>query len=245
MPSNERHHYAHPPIVEAVIDTRFDAPLSEKDRERLRDRLKNKFPAIDEKKEIRVEVGPKGVSTNSIPAGFKMTAKNAVDLVLINPESFGTARLAPYDRWEQLISIAKENFDALNKAVGRRKVVRLGVRFINRIDIPQERMTGHSIYDFINLGIALPKDLARENGPFSFSINFVEMSTGARVILQGGQIIGALLDHLSFNLDIDAFWDSDIPGRIDEMWQIAELLRKAKNACFEHCITDSVRSLFQ
>lgn len=211
----------------------------------MRDRFKSKYPAVEDKKEIRVEVSPTGITTDSIPAGFKMTSKRAVDLVLINPESLGTARLAPYDRWERLISAAKQNFEAFNKTVGRRKVIRLGTRFINRIDIPQERMERHSIYHFLNLDISLPKGLAKEKGPFSFAANFVEMSTGAKVILQGGQVPSSLLEHYSFNLDIDAFFDADISGRIDEMWQSAELLRKAKNACFERCITNPLRSLFQ
>jgi hypothetical protein len=33
--------------------------------------------------------------------------------------------------------------------------------------------------------------------------------------------------------------------RIDEIWEKTEVLRHAKNAVFEYCITDDLRVLFQ
>ena len=71
-----------------------------------------------------------------------MTAQNAMDLVLINEDSFGTVRLA--ERWEVLIADARRNFDGFTKVVGRKKIVRMGVRFINRIDIPTASFSGRS-----------------------------------------------------------------------------------------------------
>jgi uncharacterized protein (TIGR04255 family) len=240
-----RRHYPRPPIVESVIDIKFDGILPDKERQRLRDRFKPSFPSIEERTNVTLAVLPQGISTTTVPAGFKLTAKNAVDLVLINEDSFGTVRLAPYDRWESLLANAKANFETFTKVLGRKKVLRLGVRFINRIDIPKAKMTGRSLDEFFMLGVALPDRLARERGPFTLVSNFIEASTGARIILNGGEILPALLDHVSFNLDIDAYWEGNISNRIEEMWERAELLRDAKNACFESCITDELRALFQ
>ena len=238
-------HYDHPPIVEAVIDVKFDEALPEKEFHRLRDRFKTNFPSVEEKKAIHVELTAQGVVTNSTPAGFKMTAKNAVDLVLINQDSFGTERLAPYDRWENLIAAAKANFDLFTKVVGRKKVVRLGVRFINRIDIPKSKMEDRPLTDFITLGIDLPGGLAKQRVGHTLAVSFIEASTGAKVVLQSGHVLPVLLDHISYTLDIDASWDHDVSNRIDEMWDSVELLRTAKNACFESCITDELRVLFR
>jgi uncharacterized protein (TIGR04255 family) len=240
-----RRHYPRPPIVESVIDLKFDGILPDKERERLRDRFKSDFPSIEERTNVTLAVGPQGISTTTVPAGFKLTAKNAVDVVLINQDSFGTVRLGPYDRWESLLASAKANFETFTKVLGRKRVVRLGVRFINRVDIPKARMTGRSLDHFFKFGVALPAELARERGSFTIVSNFVEASTGAKIILNSGEILPALLDHVSFNLDIDAYWDDEISLRIEEMWERAELLRDAKNACFESCITDALRALFQ
>ena len=240
-----KRYYNRPPIVEAIIDLKFDGILSDRELRRLRDRFKTNFPAIEEKKNIRVEVNAQGISTKSTPAGFKMTAKNAVDMVLINEDSFGTVRLAPYDRWKNLIRAAKNNFEIVMKAVGRKTVVRLGVRFVNRLDIPSAKIMGRDLAEFVKLDIALPQGIAKERGSHSLAVNLVEVSTGAKVLLQSGEMVPALLDHRSVSLDIDASWDSDISNRIDEMWASVELLRNAKNACFEACITDELRSLFE
>ena len=224
---------------------KFDRPLPERERDRLRDQFKAKFPSVEEKKNIQVAVAAQEITTITAPGGFKLTASNAVDLVLINEDSFGTVRLAPYDRWEGLMANSKANFEVFTKVVGRKKVTRLGTRFINRIDIPKEQVKVRPLEQFFNIGIKLPNRVAREESEFALVSQFVEASTGAKIILNCGEIVPALLDHVSFNLDIDAFWDSDVSGRIEDMWEQAELLRVAKNACFESCITDDIRALFQ
>jgi len=190
-------------------------------------------------------VTPGGITTVASSAGFKMTAQNAMDVVLINEDSFGTVRLAPYERWEALVADAKRNFDGFTKLVGRKKVVRMGVRFINRIDIPSADLSGRPLAEFIRVGLDIPSPLVRVWGGFSLATNLVEASTGTKIVLQAGEIAAALIDHFSFRLDIDAYSDAEIPGRIDEMWDRAELLRSAKNAVFESCITDASRKLFE
>jgi uncharacterized protein (TIGR04255 family) len=238
-------HYDRPPITEAVIDVKFDANLTERERERLMERFKGRFPSVEERKTITVEFGPKEAAAKAAPAGYKMTAANALDLVLINDASFGTARLAPYDRWETFLASAKENFDIFSGVVGRKIIGRLGVRFINRIDIPRQKLETRAIDDLFRLNIALPGGMERERRAQSFAVDFTEATTGAKVLLRYGDATPALLDHLSFNLDIDAFWEGNVPTKIEEMWKSAEALRHAKNACFELSITDEIRELFQ
>jgi len=238
--------YNRPPIVEAVIDLKFEGNLSDRELERLRDRFKARFPSIEEKKNIQIEVRTDQIITNSFSAGFKMTAENAIDLILTNPDSFGSVRLAPYNKWESLLAAAKDNFDLFTKVVGRKKIVRIGVRYINRFDIPNAKIEGRPLSEFIRVGISLPMEVSTVTGGFSFSVSGVEVSTGAKLIINGGVIIPpALLEHTSISLDIDVYWDADIPMRLEDMWVKTDVLRHAKNAVFEHCITDELRALFQ
>jgi uncharacterized protein (TIGR04255 family) len=238
--------YNRPPIIEAVIDLGFEGNLSDRELERLRGRFKAKYPSIEERKNIQIEVRADQIITNPISAGFKMAAENASDLILINPNSFGSVRLAPYENWENLLSATKENFDLFTKIVGRKKIERLGVRYINRFDIPSAKIEGGPLSQFVRLGIAFPMEVSSVVGGFSLTFNGIEISTGAKLTIDSGVIAPpALLEHISISLDIDVYWDADIPTRLEDMWAKTEVLRHAKNAVFEGCITDELRALFQ
>lgn len=238
-------HYERPPIVEAVIDLKFDAPLSEKLLGRLRDRFKRDFPTVEEKRNIHVAVHPNKATTSSTLAGFKMTAQNAADLVLINVDSFGSERLAPYERWEALRAAAERNFEMFTKVAGRQSIVRIGVRYINRIDIPSADIQGRPLVEFVKVGVSVPEAVTEVITDYSIFVAGNEPTTGAKMSIRCGFVPSPLIERVSVALDIDVYWDYDIPGRIEEVWNKTEILRNAKNIVFENCITDQTRALFQ
>jgi uncharacterized protein (TIGR04255 family) len=236
-------HYSRAPILEAVLDLKYEGALSDRDTERLRDAFKRNYPTIEEKREFRFEIKDGKGAVESHLAGYKLTAKNGVDLVLINSDSIGTVRLAPYDSWEHFRPLAESNFEVFTKVLGRKKITRIGVRFINRIDIPNAAIEGQPLHTFFTVGISLSLDVSDELNEFSLSVTGRSALTGAKILIQSGTLAPALLDHTSVSLDIDASWDGEIPGRIDEMWAKADILRETKNDVFEKCITDHVRKL--
>jgi uncharacterized protein (TIGR04255 family) len=176
--------------------------------------------------------------------GYKQTAPNGCDLVIIQMANFDSIRLAPYQGWETFIQTARDNFDEFTKVVGRLQVVRLATRFLNRIDIPMKVVEGRDLTVFTKLGVALPEALSNGVGPYSLAVNFVEPNTGVKILLQSGLVSPPLLEHVSLSIDIDAYIDADLPARIDAVWELSEKLREAKNAVFEGIITDEARKLF-
>jgi uncharacterized protein (TIGR04255 family) len=238
--------YARPPITESALELRFATPFSTRDLERLRDRFKRRFPAVEEQKQVDVRIEPTGVATNSKLAGYKMTAANGCDVLLIRLASLGTIRLAPYCGWEELVRTAQENFEAMSKVINRSDIVRLGARYINRIDVPNKAFPEKTSVSFLRVGIATPKELSTTIGPYSLSASFQEVSTGANIFIQSAIIQPPpLIEHVSLLLDIDASIEADIPSRVEAMWTLAETLRKAKNTVFEACVTDHARRLFE
>jgi uncharacterized protein (TIGR04255 family) len=237
--------YARPPITESALELRFGSPFTLREIERLKERFKRRYPAIDEQKQVDVRIEPTGVATNSKLAGYKMTAANACDILLIHLSALGTVRVAPYDGWEHRLLAAQENFDIMTKIADRSDIVRLGARYINRIDLPKSAVSGMSTVSFLRVGVAIPRELSTTVGPYSLSVSFKESSTGANILIQSAIIQPApLIDHVSLLLDIDASIDSDIPTRLEAVWSLTEKLREAKNKVFEACITDHARKLF-
>jgi uncharacterized protein (TIGR04255 family) len=214
--------------------------------ERLSERFKRDFPTIEERKMIHIDFGTERIAHTDTLAGYKMTAKNAVDVVLITENTLCTSRYAPYESWEALIGAAQQNFDVFIKIAGRRHVARIGTRFVNRFDFPNSMIQGKELSDFLRIGISIPEEITNTIGPYSLAVNTIENSTGAKILIQSAVIQPpALLDHTSITLDIDAFWDTEIPQRIEEMWNKTAILRDAKNSVFENSITDKLRELFQ
>jgi uncharacterized protein (TIGR04255 family) len=215
--------------------------------ERLRDRFKRHYPVLEEQKQINIEVHADKVDTGSSLAGYKLTAANAIDVILIQQQgTVGSIRLAPYESWEEFIARARSNFDAVGKIVGRKEVTRIGTRFMNRCDIPVQQIEGRSITEFVKIGIAVPVEIASAVGPYSLAANFIEKGTGTKIFAQSAIVVPPpLLDFVSISLDIDAFVDSGIPPHKDAIWELAATLRSAKNTVFENSITDELRSLFE
>ena len=237
--------YTRPPITEAVIELRFGETLSLRDLDRVQQKFKRQFPTVEEQKRIEFSVEDNKVTHNATPAGYKMTAESAVDVLLVNPNSLCTVRLAPYEGWDVLVGSAADHFALFTRVVGRKNMIRVGTRFINRFDIPNELIKGVDLTEFLLFGIALPLGIGKTIGPYSLAANTVHDQTGVKLLVQSAVVAPALLDHTSITLDTDAFLDSDIPQKLDEMWAAVARLRVAKNAVFESSITEKLRELFK
>lgn len=169
----DKKHYARPPITEAIIELRFSENLSAREMERAKEKFKSQFVTVEEKKNVEFSIHGEKVTHTTSPAGYKLTAKNAVDVILINPNGFSTARLAPYESWDVLIASTKENFAQFTKIIGRKNLARIGARFRNRFDIPNDQITGVDINEFLLLGISLPDVISKTIGPYSLAVNAV------------------------------------------------------------------------
>src|SRR6266581_5349617 len=135
-PMVDRVQYRKPPIIEAVIELKFDEGLSERDLARLKERFGRNFPAAEEVRNFEVQLVDRAAARQLGLVGYKLTAKSAVDVVLIQQQGLTTSRLAPYQGWDHLIGNAKENIGLFEKVVGYKRISRIGTRFVNRIDIP-------------------------------------------------------------------------------------------------------------
>jgi uncharacterized protein (TIGR04255 family) len=243
--------YKKPPITEAVIVITVRQPLSEDVLDRIHKRLLDEYPAPIQRTqstpfEIEVsETGPKLKASASTP-GYKLTAADGAGVVMLSPNQIGTSRLAPYEGWEPFAARAKENWEAWKRLAGWREIARIGVRFINRLDIPLES-EGQAIqleqYLTVHPRMPAAADLPPMN---QFAVN-VEAPLGkdnCKLILNVGSVPSALVKTASFLLDIDVVADAGVPQNDEGLWSLIDRIRGYKNAVFEACITDNSRALF-
>lgn len=241
----DKQQYSKPPLIEAVLELRFDQGLSDRELTRVKDRLQRSFPAVDELRNFEAKLEPHGAVKELGLAGYRMTAKSGTDIVTVQQNAVATSRLAPYEGWEQLIEKARENCEIFEKVVGFRRVARLGARFVNRIDVPDRVLANTHVTDLLNIKIALPVGTASSLGAFSLAINFVHSSSGLKILAQVAVGEPALIDHTSIFLDLDCAIDEEIPANMEQLWKLVATMRDPKDDIFESLLTPQVRELFR
>src|SRR5712664_269510 len=97
------HHYPRPPITEAVLEVRVEGKLSARDMERCVERFRRQYKNVENITEFEINFEDGKPISRPKSSGFKLTSENAVDLLLLNPSSVASIRLAPYSRWEDLL----------------------------------------------------------------------------------------------------------------------------------------------
>lgn len=177
------------------------------------------------------------------PDGFKLSSEDGADLILLKPHTITTSRLAPYTSWESLIGRAKENWQVWKRVVEYREIARVGVRIINRIDIPlKDAPDKLRTEDYLRISVELPhRDMVYTRYALQIQL---PLDDGLSLVVNSATVPPPLIDHYSFLLDLDFSKEGDLPQRDDALWELVDTLRKPKNEMFEQFITDKTRALF-
>jgi uncharacterized protein (TIGR04255 family) len=118
------------------------------------------------------------------------------------------------------------------------------VRYINRIDIPLERgSTGIELSQYFNLKLDIPQPpfppLSQQTTQAVFFFEDCHLTVNM------GVVPPALLNHLSYALDIDFGREASVPQSDTDIWAFIDSIRERKNMLFEASITDRTRALFE
>jgi uncharacterized protein (TIGR04255 family) len=238
--------YARAPITEAVIEVRITAEVSAKHQETVARRLKRFYPHAAPLQAFSVKIDTTGgnVGVEQQSQGFRLTSDEQTDVVLVNPTGVATARLAPYPGWPVLTERAKFVWQTWRKSTPPRPIARVGIRTINRIDVPLNNRPVISLETYLNFHPQVP-DLS----PAAMAGYMMQVTLPTSVELWMATITSALvtppllLNHTSLLLDIDIFRTEEIPGKDSDLWAVIDQARRIKNDIFERCITDETRRL--
>ena len=137
---------AHAPVVEAVIHwrARAEKPFSQA----LRSELETKFPDYEchEQRElfIKAEVTAKGPTAPKTAVtdnwdGFRLKGKDSAEgyVVQFKLDGLVVSRLAPYQNWETFETEAMRWWESYLEIAKPAVIDRLGVRFINRMNLSE------------------------------------------------------------------------------------------------------------
>ena len=130
--------YPKAPITEAVIELRIGHDVELTALEKIARRLKHHYAKSEPMRQVGFVIDNTGgsVSLREDAAGFRLNSDDQAEIAMLSQRFLTTARLPPYPGWEALRDRAKANWVEWRSLTPSHPIVRIGVRFINRIDIP-------------------------------------------------------------------------------------------------------------
>jgi len=239
--------YDSPPITEAVIEIRFYPSINEKVLTKTVKAFAKYYPElipIDQYEfEVIVDKGVPTTNTKTVRE-FKLTSQDMTEVIVLKNSAFVLSQLAPYKSWENFIARFERDWNLQNKIAGQREILRIGVRFINRIDIPRAENDLVNEYEYLNI---YPKQPA-EIGPFlGYAVQskmfLPEINSFLR--LNSAVVPSPLIDNISIVFDQDISRESELPQNTKDILVYLNEVRGEKNKVFELCVTDKARELFR
>jgi len=238
--------YKNPPLVEAVCefrltrDTHWDLTIPGLFYEG----VKEVFPHREQRsvQELQIIQEPQGFRQElRVSERVLLFSPDRNLLVQIGPRLLVVNALKPYPTWQGFKPCIEMAWKKLQEIVDIQGLERIGLRYINRIELPKEEVVKLSDYfDFyLTIGPRLPQVM----GSFIAGAEFPykEGRDRCRVQLTPESNSG---EKRALLLDIDYFLAKPRAVGVSEALQWVEEAHTQVEEIFEGCITDRLRELF-
>lgn len=238
------------PITEALLDIRVELPggIDIAKLESFHDNIRERFPEKRQRIAIagRFELSPEGLTetlpVSDVPDGYRFRSLTENKVVQARMDGFTFNKLKPYEKWQVFCSESKSLWDIYAKSFSPKKITRIALRYINRIEVPLP------IKDFKEYILTTPE--VAPNLPQSLAHFFMQIVVPNQEI-EASAIITETMEpptesqRLPLILDIDVFKERIYVDGKEEIWNDFEKLRVFKNDIFFNSITDKAKELFK
>jgi uncharacterized protein (TIGR04255 family) len=240
--------YKHPPITEAVIGITFETPIGDAEILSVQEKFAANYPQHQRLStlnlKVNVNTGSNNKATTAVDeeVGHRRATSDMTQLLVFMPATFLISQLAPYPGWDEFFSRFARDWKQWNRYMGFRQIKRVGVRYINRIDIPVSGpILEHE--EYLNVFPKVPDNL----GPitaYGVQTTFMLEDIGCNLSLNSAAVPSPLLNHASFLIDQDINKEIDPPQSEKDIHALLQAIRLKKNQIFEDCVSDRSRELF-
>ncbi len=239
-------HLTKAPVAEAVVEirVRLSRPVGEADFNSFRDRVKDRFPKAQSIRFVasHLKFGSDEEVMNDVSTGLVGVRLDDVDgcwVVQAKSDGLAVSRLPPYESWDGLVATLRELWPVYVKVFEPTSVLRLGVRYINRLMLPNDDKI--DLDSLLTAGPKIPPSLPQDLTEFVTRVVFPLRPDGiVLTVLQSlepaiGEVAGRRAHVV---LDIDAACEQTITPDDPEMWERLDSLRRAKNMAFFGSLTE-------
>jgi uncharacterized protein (TIGR04255 family) len=239
--------YPKAPITEGVIHLSVDGKASPAELKKLVKRFVKDYPQEEILSAVNVAINTTGGAAilQQQLQGYRVKSVDQADILIIFADGIAVSRIPPYPGWEHLYERAHAAWAQWRKDVVASTPKRLGIRYINRLDVPIKQAALIDTDDYLRFSPRIPEFSKQPvNGFWMQATRPTDIEHWSTTITSYTASPPPLIDHVSLVLDIDVFRTEQIPRRDPDLWSCIEAARSLKNAIFESCITDEARKLF-
>lgn len=239
--------YQNPPIEEALCE--FSFTPSDWDLAYpvlLRERLRATYPGKARKRDLfetELRDGTAGGSSIGVKQTATLQFPSADNrLVLgVRRDVMSVHMLRPYQGWERFVQQIEEALSAYVSLVEPEGIKRIGIRYINRIEIKGEKPI--DLKNFFTASPTVAADFPGKMINFLTRSEFTYDDRPAKLVMTFASA-PAPADMFAFLLDFDMIFESQDTLPIGEAMSIVQFLRERERDAFESSITDHTRELF-
>ena len=243
--------YSNSPIIEAVCELRL-APDSKWDLTipgLIYETIKNDFPNKEQRRVSNQLILPKEILEK--PQNIEQQliiddlalfrSEDQKQLIQVGNHLLSINRLKPYISWNQFRPLIGKAFEILRQVAGLNEIQRIGLRYINRIDVPDTNIKLENYFEFKpSLGRNLPEMLI--DFIVKCSLSYYDGRDICRIQLRS--VIPEDKNSSSFLLDLDYFLNDPKAVTENSILEWADKAHEEIEKVFEGCITDRLRTLF-
>jgi uncharacterized protein (TIGR04255 family) len=243
--------YAFPPITEAVIEIRMNNNVDPDDLKKIAAKLnKDFYPDKKENIEINFSLEFNPISGNQSsqvkpkPTGYRLASTDQSDIAIIAPQSLTISRLPPYPGWEKFYERLASAWKVWKRVTKIQDINRIGIRYINRIDIPTVELKNINVADYLNFYANVP--VFPENPMTEYFIQITKPTSNPLWTANIASFIHqpVLLGKTSLVLDVDIYSTDKLPLNDEQLMSRLFEARELKNQVFKQCITVKTEELF-
>jgi uncharacterized protein (TIGR04255 family) len=205
------------------------------------------FPIVEQLNQIdiQIQIERKHPTANNSVVGFKLVDRDSTSIVSVTLPSISYSRLAPYNGWDIFSQESTNILSDLKRLIGYRAISRIGVRYVNRLDIPlPEDNVLVRLEHYIRVYPEYPEHSFPPLDAFTMQANFSLHEIKCLAMVTVASVPSPLPRHMGIILDTDIGRQADVPQSDKDIRELLNVIRGEKNRVFEACITDAARELF-
>ena len=242
--------YSKPVVTEAILDLRVALiPGTGSDvLENIAEALNTRFPRKEAVFTNTFQFGfyegkatlPESMQQEN---GLRLLSADGLKVVQISNEGFTFSYIQPYAGWEAFSAEAHELWNVYKSFCVLEEIKRVGLRYINRIDIP----ITSKLSSFLALRPLLPEQLpSRDMHGFFMQIQLPQSDLESMLIVNEARVLPTTEDVFTVILDFDLFRDTSWkPEQDKDVWELLGLFRIRKNEVFEASIEEETRRIME
>ena len=246
---NMRRSYRNPPVEEALVEFRFvpgpgwDPTLPGKLHQHAA--IKSGYagkPRTQKIVEAALETGRDQPSQMTLRESFsrvQLVNENGTRLISLGPDVLSINVLRPYKGWIEFRQRIETALQAYAEVAGPGGVSRVGVRYINKINLPDQEI---ELKTWFWCGPPTVPELPGKIAGFMSRVEFLYPDAVKLLLTQAS--IDAPEGPPAFLLDLDVLWESGETRSPDAIMAVVDDLHARVGSAFEALITDAAREIF-